>query len=72
MGRKLLEVTASVKLGRCDSCGLPFSAPERISEQALSCLLERASIVISEAGFTAITQDRHDVVAMELARLTIG
>ena len=51
MQKRLLEVKASVKLGRCDSCGLPFSAPERISEQALSCSLEeRALLFLRQAS----------------------
>ena len=44
MGRSLLEVTASVKLECCDSCDLPFNAPERISEQALSNVTSRENV----------------------------
>ena len=44
MGRRLLEVTASVKLECCDSCDLPFNAPERMSEQALSNVTSRENV----------------------------
>ena len=62
--RGLLELLTPLgKLGCCDCCGLPLNAPERISEQAVSCSLEgRGLIVISEpAGFTAVSGGGHDV-----------
>ena len=33
---KIARDDSAVKLGRCDLCGLPLNASERISEQALN------------------------------------
>ena len=52
-----------VKLGCCDQCGLPLNALERISEQALNCLLE----------WGTLTGDRHDeLAAMDLSTIAVA